>query len=77
MDWDLIENILSSVRITDIANGRNKRKEKPGQLGFVEKYRRATLRIEYCDITVSYNNVILTLILLMWRIGWAHNNARK
>ena len=24
-----------------------------------------------------YNHTHLTLILLMWRIGWAHNNARK
>ena len=27
--------------------------------------------------TIFSNIIILTLIVLMWRIGWAHNNARK
>jgi len=39
----------------------------------------------YLRSDVDRNNVrnpaslqeLLTLILLMWKIGWAHNNARK
>ena len=33
------------------------------------------------QVSQAYNNtdftLVLTLIVLMWRIGWAHNNARK
>ena len=29
------------------------------------------------NVTVCFSATHLTLIVLMWRIGWAHNNARK
>ena len=32
-------------------------------------------RLEHGETLWRYSN--LTLIVLMWRIGWAHNNARK
>ena len=29
------------------------------------------------DVIVTFKTATLTLIVLTWRIGWAHNNARK
>ena len=38
----------------------------------------ATLRVPGQHyMSVKHNTCTLTLILLTWRIGWAHNNARK
>jgi len=39
-----------------------------------------TISIEDMSLTIRqnrYKKTYLTLIVLMWRIGWAHNNARK
>jgi len=44
----------------------------------VEKgWNRAAVYGAYKLTRTSLGFVILTLIVLMWRIGWAHNNARK
>jgi len=29
------------------------------------------------EVTKQLRMAVLTLILLTWRMGWAHNNARK
>jgi len=38
---------------------------------------RQILECLYLEERELRGRVVLTLILLMWRTGWAHNNARK
>ena len=50
---------------------------KEGQWTFKYNYSRKCLKTLMCSCYGSHVRAALTLIVLMWRIGFAHNNARK